>query len=248
MLLNASLSASATALEDRREALASDFAASIGRRGAIIEIDSLANDPQVMVDKDDVLLEEALNGFGRAHSSQSFSLRIWRNQRVLVVPRSLKQRQQFASAVRRCKNPVVLRRSGGSAVFHGPHVMNISMTLPPKPISAFSIVDCFEQIGSVILPPLRRIGLNAKLSDAVAAHCPGKFSIVLNERKLGGTAAFTRRTDAGIAAVVHASISLWPVSQDLAEIQAFDQALGLGSNYAQGAHISLEEALEPERW
>lgn len=227
----------------KRDALVRDLAHAFCKQGAFVEIDPSHKNPQTTIDADNKLLDFVIADRAQGSSRGGRAIRAWRNTRALVVPRVFRNRENFALAVRQCSEPVALRRSGGSAVFHGPHVLNVSLAIPPVPLAEFDIPQCYGQLGSAILPLLLALGVDAQLGDVAAAHCPGRYSIVSNGRKLGGTAAHTRRTSAGISAIVHACISLWPIEQDLAEITAFDRQMGLDTSYKPEAHISLDELL-----
>lgn len=224
------------------QALCAQIADAFRQKGAFIDLEDELVSPQALIDRDDDLLDCVLAKHQNQSNENGVIIRLWRNERVLVVPKSFRNRKGFADAVNRCGIPVILRRSGGSAVIHGPHVLNVSVAVAPTRPERFNIAKCYAQLGSAILPHLNALGVDARLDDVAAAHCPGRYCIVSNARKLGGTAAFTRHTQHGLAAVVHASLSLWSDARDIAEISTFDRMVGIDAHYEEVSHVSLEEA------
>lgn len=202
--------------------------------GALNEWDDLLDDPQVVVDRDYSLALRALDS-----GSMNPLVRIWRNRRALVVPRSFRGRKGFADAVARCCHPVLLRRSGGTTVMHGPHILNLSLIAPIEKGALLSITGAYNQLGHIILPELHRRGVPAELMDVADAHCPGRFTIAVNGRKLAGTAAFVCQSQNNRAIVCHANLVLDENQDDLKAITSFERKLGFSPNYASSAHTSL---------
>lgn len=168
-------------------------------------------------------------------------VRIWQNSRALVVPRAFRNRAGFAEASADCDCPVLLRLSGGTAVMHGPHILNISRfnTMPRS--SPVSIASAFTELGQVLCDALADCGIAASMGDVHGAHCPGRYSVQISGRKLAGTAGFVRERGGIRVVVAHASVFLSTHSEDLDCIEKFENALGSAAKYDANAHTSLED-------
>ena len=208
------------------------------QKGAIGQWKLPDHDAQAAIDIDGLLAKELA-----AQDEQTYILRIWRNQHALVVPRNYRLKAGFDEAVGQMQLPVALRRSGGTAVIHGPHVLNISLITKSPRCQPISIPNAFAQLGDLIIGALSEIGVQAEMADTHGAHCPGRYSIAVSGKKLAGTAAFVFDTGDIRATVTHASLALAGNNSDLENISAFEQALGMPGNYELDAHACLASTL-----
>jgi len=215
-----------------------DLFNALKQKGAIGQWKLPDHEAQAAIDTDWLLAKQlaAQDGPGRI-------LRIWRNHRALVVPRNFRLKAGFNKAVGQLPMPVALRRSGGTAVIHGPHVLNISLITKSARCQPISIPSAFAQLGGLIIGALSEIGVQADMADTHGVHCPGRYSIAVSGKKLAGTAAFVFDTGDIRATVAHASLALAGNNSDLENISSFEQALGMPGNYDLDAHASLASTL-----
>tara|TARA_R100000365_G_C2748694_1_gene81369 strand:- start:14009 stop:14722 length:714 start_codon:yes stop_codon:yes gene_type:complete len=173
-------------------------------------------------------------------------LHFWQQARCLVVPRAYSQRRGIEAAVEDAADlgwPVFFRASGGSCVFHGENVLCITQ-LVCEPCGSTDLNDTYRRFTTDLLAAVSALGISAgHIGVAPNAPCDGRFNILVNGRKLAGT-AMRRRTVSGMdTSLVHACLWLrGPFTSALNAIEAFETRLGIGNSYPPAACISLAEA------
>jgi|GEM_PF-1428612 len=94
---------------------------------------------------------------------------------------------------------VVVRETGGTAVPQGPGVLHISFILPRTQqqvtTDAFYRLLCWP-----LLDWLQTLGLTARTGELAGSYCDGTYNVLVNQRKLVGTAQAWRGGLAGLAA------------------------------------------------
>ncbi|WP_337658880.1 lipoate--protein ligase family protein [Sphingorhabdus sp. Alg231-15] len=194
--------------------------------------DKNINSTQRQIDADSILLDR-MSERGCAETT----LRIWQNHNCLVVPKRWQVNPHFERAKRRCPIPVALRISGGSAVVHGSHILNISFA---QQIERCNTEELFRPVIDYLIPVLRELGLDADIGFVPGAHCNGKYNVRSSGKKLAGTAAFTRILGGFQYAITHAAVSIWENKSDLNTINAFETDLGHKPAHTASAHTSIE--------
>ncbi len=200
-----------------------------------IGVDRMLDDCQANIDGDGLLLDRLLAG-----GHQGPLVRIWQNGDCLVVPRTVQREPNFAVAAGNCILLVVHRVSGGTAVIHGSHIVNISIA---SWVTNHSLSGYYAPIIDMVVPALRSMGLPATIGSVAGSHCDGRFNICLSDRKIGGTAAFVRSRGKAIATLAHASIAVMHHDQDLEIIEQFEHDLGRPSAYRRASHACIHENL-----
>lgn len=190
---------------------------------------------QHQIDADGILLERLAREKRAKHS-----IRIWQNHDCLVVPRTWRRKTKFEWAQKRCPLPVASRVSGGGAVVHGPHILNISVG---QRLENCDIGALYRPIYECLLPVFLELGMDADIGPVSGAHCDGRFNIRSSGKKIAGTAAFSRSFADHHYAVTHASVAILESGYDLPTITAFETGLGLAPVYSANAHTSLEAEL-----
>lgn len=115
---------------------------------------------------------------------------LWQSAPAVVVSRSDQRLPRFADAAEQMAKrgwPVVLRRSGGTAVPQGPGMLNISwLTAPGEgPTGLRKDYDRFAQL---LLRGLAFTGLDLSMGANAGSWCDGDFNLQCNGLKVGGTA------------------------------------------------------------
>lgn len=203
-----------------------------------VRLERPASDVQMLVDGDLALLARVM-GRGRP----GLQWRCWQNRHCLVVPRSWSRLPGFRDAVLDCPLPMALRASGGSAVIHGPHMLNISLAWQVGEGDGVGIRDGYVRLAAPLVATLAGMGVPATLAAVPGAHCDGGFNLVHDGRKLAGTAGLVRPAGAMRGLLLHANLALAPLDGDLDVIIGFERRLGRPADYQADAHVSLAGAL-----
>lgn len=218
--------------------LASLFMGGFQQIVGMVRLEKPARDVQMLVDGDLALLARVM---GRGQQGQQW--RCWQNRHCLVVPRSWSRLAGFQAAVLDCPLPVALRASGGSAVIHGPHMLNISLAWQVGDGDGIGIREGYQQLAAPMVGALAGLGVAADLAPVPGAHCDGAFNLVHDGRKLAGTAGLIRPAGPMRGLLMHANMALAPMDGDLDIITGFERHLGRPADYRADAHVSLSGAL-----
>jgi len=191
------------------------------------------------VDRDRELLDDLISG-----ALPSGFVRLWRQQRCIVVPGHFARRPGFEEAARRSADrgwPVRVRISGGTAVAQHPGILNISLFRCGGP----DMQQAYSTLVSLIACALGQFGLAVTAGPIVGASCDGRFNLCWRGRKLAGTAAALRIRGGRYFTLVHASLAIEAdLAEDLAAVAAFETELGMEVAYRIDAHGSVRCALD----
>lgn len=218
--------------------LAALFLGGFQHQVGAVRLERPASDVQMLVDGDLALLARVM-GRGR----KGLQWRCWQNRHCLVVPRSWSRLPCFRDAVLDCPLPVALRASGGSAVIHGPHMLNISLAWQVGEEDGIGIREGYERLAAPMVATLAGMGVPASLARIPGAHCDGIFNLVHDGRKIAGTAGLVRPSGPMRGLLLHANLALAPMDADLDIIIGFERRLGRPAEYRADAHVSLAGAL-----
>ncbi|MFV3128913.1 lipoate--protein ligase family protein [Niveispirillum sp. KHB5.9] len=212
--------------------LASLFLGCLSLHVGAVRLERPAGDVQMMVDGDMALLARVMGRGG-------LQWRCWQNRHCLVVPRHWSRLAGFRDAVLDCPLPVALRASGGSAVIHGPHILNVSLAWQVAEADGIGIQQGYERLAAPMIAALSDMGVPAELSHVPGASCDGRYNLVHGGRKLAGTAGLIRPADGVRGLLLHASMSLGMFAGDLEAISGFERRLGRSADYRLDAHTCL---------
>jgi lipoate-protein ligase A len=122
------------------------------------------------------------------------TIRLWHNGETLVLglfelrDRSLDRVARWAET----ESVALVRRiSGGTIVWHGPGALNFSICVPRD--EGLGIHRAYEVLSSGIIRALSRWGLSPVFGKVPGAFCDGSHNIVIDGRKLAGTAQTRRK-------------------------------------------------------
>lgn len=135
------------------------------------------------------LLEQVASGQSR------FGYAIWRSHQALVVPRSATHKQGFDLASKYCESqgwPVVVRSTGGEMTPQTSGFINLSMVVSKKG-EAIGIRDSYSLICQPLIQWFEAMGIHAYCSSVENAFCNGEFNLVVNGKKIAGTAQRRKR-------------------------------------------------------
>jgi len=165
----------------------------------------MLSDFQVYSAGEALFLDEALLNHVRRPT-----LRVWQNHPCLVLGRSDARlpRLEHALDVLLSEGVEALqRRSGGTAVWHGPGVLNVSVIVPAA-YAPQGVHEGFEQLGQGMLDGLRALNIDAQFGNMPNTFCDGPHNIVATNKKIAGLAQRRRRSGVLVHAVVLVDLDL----------------------------------------
>ena len=135
------------------------------------------------------LLEQVVSGQSR------FGYAIWRCNPALVVPRRATHKPGFELASRYCESqgwPVVVRSTGGEMSPQTDGFINLSMVVRSNGAKA-GIRESYAWICQPLIQWLAEMDIHAYCSHVDGAFCDGEFNLVVNGKKIAGTAQRRKR-------------------------------------------------------
>ena len=172
---------------------------------------------------------------------------IWTaDENALVVPKALARRDNMKGPMADAASngwPVVTRGSGGGIVPQGPSTLNLAMVVSMS--DACTLGEGYRLICNIIAKALSRFDVTSTTGPCENAFCDGQWNVLVDGRKLAGTAQRWRATSTGRVALIHAAIlirtpdtGLWPVLRRLHKI-----ALPTGAQLKAEAHVAMDELM-----
>ena len=139
---------------------------------------------------------------------------VWRTHQALIAPSLAATAAGFRDAAHemsRCGWPVYIRDTGGDITPQSPGVVNVSSAFLVERTTDISIRATYERFCAPLLAFFASLGFDAYLSSVQGAFCDGAFNVVIDGKKIAGTAQrwrLTRLQDggAGVAVLAHAAI------------------------------------------
>lgn len=200
------------------------------------------------LDLEHSLLDQVLKGDAQCGYA------LWRSKQALVVPKSATHRENFEQACDFCETqgwPVVVRSTGGELTPQNEGFINLSIVLKCKK-NQLSIKDSYQVICQAIIQWLGQYGIKGSCSSIDGAFCDGEFNVVIDGKKLVGTAQrwkkitnpAVRDDGSDMALLMHAVIlcdgdlpSMWNISN------AFYKTCNLKPFIVDNKHIALSQVL-----
>lgn len=172
---------------------------------------------------------------------------VWRTYQSLIAPSSAANAAGFDAAAREMSArgwPVYIRDTGGDITPQSPGVVNVSSAFVFPQTSATSIRETYERFCAPLLAFFDTLGFKAYLASVEGSFCDGAFNIVIDGRKLAGTAQrwrLVRLPDGrpGVAVLAHAAILAdADVAEGVAETNLFYRLCGVDRVVDPARHIS----------
>lgn len=164
-------------------------------------------------------------------------LAMWSTRRCLVVPRSLSRRPGFEDAeraLRRAGMPIVVRSTGGGIVPQGPGILNISIAVPISAHERAPHGD-YAWLCRPLCDHLSDRGIDSRLGAVPGSFCDGAHNVVVDDRKLAGTAQRRGRS----SALLHMVVLVEPeLDGALDAVASLARALGIDV-VCRSAHTTL---------
>lgn len=187
-----------------------------------------------------VTLDEAIGeSVGRGEAPPT--VRLWQNDEALVLGRfELHDRalDRLYHWVDEEGVALVRRISGGTVVWHGPGALNFSICAARD--EGLGIHRAYETLSAGIIRALRRWGLSPVFGEVLGAFCDGSHNIVIDGRKLAGTAQTRRK---GFT-LVHGTIFINADLERVTEIMTgFCRQAGIERPHKRETLATLSDAL-----
>lgn len=118
-------------------------------------------------------------------------IRIWRNRQCLVATVKESRMPNFEKSSQALADdswPVLVRRTGGSCVPHGPGVINLSLIYPIPEGQRWQLEDSYQLLCLPLQQLLQDYGLKAETGAVEGSFCDGRYNLQVDNRKLVGTA------------------------------------------------------------
>lgn len=180
-------------------------------------------------------------------------LLIWRCERAIVVPRRLSHKPAFEHARDALDAqgwPVILRETGGDLTPQAPGLINIALAFRQRRVEG-AIRDSYLKLCRPLIDALRTMGIEAYCASVKGAFCDGDYNLVVDGRKLAGTAQRWRKLASStgaasdeFAVLAHAVIlgdedlePLWRMGNE------FYRQCELDARIDPSLHVSLAELL-----
>ncbi|MGY4027201.1 lipoyl protein ligase domain-containing protein [Aeromonas rivuli] len=135
---------------------------------------------QILAEEQRWLRDCARDGQPRAH--------LWQAPQCLIVTRKDTRLPRYQAACEQLARegwPVHVRDSGGTAVPHGPGILNLSLLLPR---TAADLAHYYRLLGAPLLALLGEHGLEGSYDFVPGSFCDGQYNLVIEGRKVTGTA------------------------------------------------------------
>lgn len=168
-------------------------------------------------------------------------LRLWSSERCLVTTKQISRTPRFAEARADSEKngwPIFIRGSGGTTVAQRPGILNVSL------VARFSgeidLALAYQPLSDLIVRALGACGVAASAGRVPGSYCDGAYNIVVNNRKIAGTACVVRRAATGYAYLAHAFVWIdGALNEDVDAVARFETALGMRPGYDASALTSL---------
>ncbi|TDW55261.1 lipoate--protein ligase family protein [Oceanimonas baumannii] len=143
-------------------------------------------------------------------NERGYGFLLWRSRRGLVVPTASSRLPGFELAGQRLARrgwPLVLRQTGGDLTVQSPHLLNVAMVFILNPVPG-AIGQAYQRFCQPLLAALADMGIDAYCGAVPGAFCDGDYNLVVDGRKLAGTAQRWRKVKGleAQAVLAHAAI------------------------------------------
>jgi len=120
-----------------------------------------------------------------------YALEFWTTGQSLIVPKSLTKAVKFNNACKHLEQhgwPVYVRKTGGGITPHGPGILNVSLAYALDASEQPTIAGVYDMLCSPLILLMSGLGCKAESGAVAGSFCDGAYNIVVNEKKVMGTA------------------------------------------------------------
>ncbi|KZN67815.1 lipoate--protein ligase family protein [Pseudoalteromonas luteoviolacea] len=145
----------------------------------------IAQNTEHALAQDAALLKQVAKG------EQPATIRLWECPQSLIVSRKEAKLPFFAQACQTLSQldwPVSVRDSGGTAVPHGPGILNFSLIFAQTKSQALDVDEIYIALCEPIRSALNNLGIQSEYGETPGAYCDGRFNLNIESLKVTGTA------------------------------------------------------------
>ena len=177
---------------------------------------------------------------------------MWSASQCLVVPLKLSHHPDFESAAAISAEagwPVHVRQTGGGVTPQGPGIINVSLAMANTSETRLSITNGYQLLCNPMIAELKQLDISAYCASVPEAFCDGDYNIVVDGRKMVGTAQRHARTKSRTkdkaqkmrqALFAHALILYETDLQEITDaVNRLYQLMGLEQQFETHAHCDL---------
>ncbi len=135
-------------------------------------------------------LAEETNLLKQAAISGKAIARIWENPKSIIVTRKERRLPDFTRACELMQQqgwPVYVRDTGGTAVPHYPGILHLSLFIP-KSLATPTLDDIYLLLCNKLQLLLAQFDVPSGFDFVDNSFCDGKYNLVVNHKKITGTA------------------------------------------------------------
>lgn len=208
---------------------------------------------RVSLDIDRAIQSESAMLDAVATGKERFQFLLWQcAEPCLVVPRKMSNLPGFAEAslgALKRGYPVSVRETGGGAVIQSSGTVNVSITFTMPMKIDDRIREAYKFLCEPIMQILRQRGTDPTYGAVEGAMCDGAYNIVVNGRKLAGTAQRWRQakmTGESYAVLGHLVLSVdADHSAACRVVNEFHASVGVTTHVKAESHINWTEFASP---
>ncbi|MBQ4811842.1 hypothetical protein A7985_13890 [Pseudoalteromonas luteoviolacea] len=119
------------------------------------------------------------------------TIRLWECPQSLIVSRKEAKLPHFEQACQTLSQldwPVAVRDSGGTAVPHGPGILNFSLIFAQTKAHTLDVDEIYIALCEPIRSALNSLGIQSEYGETPGAYCDGRFNLNIESLKVTGTA------------------------------------------------------------
>jgi len=166
-------------------------------------------------------------------------LYLWSSNAAIVVGKTETQLPNYAHACAQLNDlgwSVLPRLTGGTAFAQGPGILNLSAVCTLGD-GQRSIKRSYQDFCDALIHAFASIGVNVNIGGQSRAFCDGDYNLLLDQKKLVGTAQRWRKS----AVLAHAAI-LMQLDKDYASnaVNLFYELVGSDKRFDQDAIVDLQ--------
>ncbi|MFK7858154.1 MAG: hypothetical protein AB8B64_05020 [Granulosicoccus sp.] len=204
------------------------------------------SDPADALEAERLLIDEFKNPY------VNYRIAWWTTSQSLIAPRSLQRKHDIndAMALSAYHNwPVYFRQTGGDVTPQGSGVLNVAVAFALDPLERPSISGIYQLFCTPMIQWLKEHGCNAQTGLVPGSFCDGEYNIVVNRRKVAGTAqrwARVRAKESRQIVFVHALILLnADLDIGVSAINRFYESCSLERSVKSHRHTNFMDVLDP---
>ncbi|WP_210395946.1 lipoate--protein ligase family protein [Motiliproteus sediminis] len=208
----------------------------------LLRDDPLTTDTAANIAVDTHLLRKLQPGQGIA--------RLWENPRSLVITRRETRLPRYSEAcvtLAQAGWPVVVRDSGGTAVPHEPGVLHLSLIFTLPADYRYDLDLVYQALCEPIKRAFSALGVESEFGNVPDAYCDGRYNLIVNGRKITGTAQrLIPLSGGGHGVLAQAMINVTTdVETGNERVNQFYALAGDPRHYRSDASTSLDRELQP---